>query len=650
MKRTPKDREASPETYNIETRRLVHGPVGEALASASRPAEQLVSNILESLDRGEGWIVVEEAGGSWYPGRLGVDFRIKGSPDDSKFLHVDTEVVEVPDESKALHSLLNDLNVHAAGWWWWFDRSSGTVICSISAVVDPKAWWWPQILHGVLPLYATATESMADRLVEITHGVVKLKEHPERGHRTEVDGFILGTRLGARDMSASLDLWLSTLDYSRLHDALVILSDYQAVSIDSPLHVQVLDSTEEPRIILRKHWHPELGWGWQLASVSGINTSENGGHDDLHLLASLMNARQHADGTGRDRFGGWVTLPDLGLTHLTFIPAVEIDRVISVAEETLGHVAALMVDFDTRRYDLANMEATAQPSIEGPLTMFETKDEVEIEMPMVNIKLGPIGWPYLDQRVQHRFLDGWRAEDEREPGDEDADTWLLPRHLLICSFGIFNPMGPTVSSLEAAMVTFRDRDPYWSLFHVLRHPMSPRVTHLGSTNTLDDLDGLITESLAVTEDVCVLGTGPHWLDIFGHFDAVIEGARRFASMTTETDWQLQAMSLMVHSSDPWARISEPVTGDEFEWPSGLDPIEGWLQAITNPDVVAGHRLYLRSAWEGARAYMEANWASPEPAQMATDAMTRIAHARAAADYEFRDREGRFVMQPRLEPR
>jgi hypothetical protein len=329
------------------------------------------------------------------------------------------------------------------------------------------------------------------------------------------------------------------------------------------------------------------------------------------------------------------------------VPAVEIAKVVDVAESTAGHVAALMMDIGTRMDDCAKLEATAQPSRSGPLVMFEISEELaSSELKMVNLKVGPIGWPYLDQRVQHRVLGGWRGSPD--PSSEDnADCWLLPRHVIICSFGIFNPMGPTVNSLEAAFVKPFDGDPYWDLYWLLRHPLSPQLTHLGSASLDEGLDALITASLAETDpNSSVFGSGPDWLDIFSHDEAVLDGARRFAAGKPDTDWRLEAMALIVHSSDPWQRITSGVSGEEFDWPAEVEPIDGWLHAVTKPDVIAGHQLFLRSAWEGATAYMDSRWEDSEAAQAATDVMSKIAHARALADYEFRDREDPFVKHPR----
>ena len=116
------------------------------------------------------------------------------------------------------------------------------------------------------------------------------------------------------------------------------------------------------------------------------------------------------------------------------------------------------------------------------------------------------------------------------------------------------------------------------------------------------------------------------------------GARQFALRTPETDWRLEATALLVHGSTPWARVTEGIKGDEFDWPQEVSAVEGWLYAVTHPDVIAGHQLFLRSAWEGAKAFLRSP-ESPQAAQTAMATGVEAGGARATADYEFKKARG-----------
>ena len=154
-----------------------------------------------------------------------------------------------------------------------------------------------------------------------------------------------------------------------------------------------------------------------------------------------------------------------------------------------------------------------------------TEEMADTELSMAHLKVGAVGWPYFEQRVQQRFQEGWRGGGVRE-GEDEAELWLLPRHFPICSFGIFNPVGPTVSSLELSYVVPKEGDATWYLYLVLRHPFSPQITYLGAAPTREDIDRLIIEALSETDPATgVFGSSPDWLDIFSHKEAVVEGAR-----------------------------------------------------------------------------------------------------------------------------
>jgi hypothetical protein len=587
--------------YNIETIRLETGPVGDALRSPDRRGARLAANILAEIDQGEGWVSGGDDHWIWYPTRLGVELRSATDAQGHEFLTVDTRVVVLPRGAPEPQELLNELNVHAAGWWWWFDDRTDTVFCSMRCRADPAAWSWPHILLGILPLYATAADAMADRVAEVTGGDVAVALHPERGLRPDVDGFVVAARMGPRDPSASLDVWISTLDYARLDTALSILSG-EGTSVGCPLFAEVTEQTGQPRIVLRRHWHPELGWGWQMVCLSGVLGRGGAVSDEIHRVCSLMNRRQHDEPAGDNRFGSWVHIPGLGLTHHTFIPAGEIEKLACSALATFGNVAALMIDVERSKRDLDDLIATARPSLDGPLTMYNISPEtLTNNLPVVNMTTGPKGWPYFDQRVQKRVQSGWTAEGDASGAEDGGDLWLVPRHAPICGFGNFNPMGPTVGSLEAAVRVAPDGTESWVLYYVQRHPVSPSVRYLGHAEDLDSFGPLIIRALNGRDpEVAVFGSGPEWLDIWMHEDAVLEGVRQFARASPEADWSARA-ALLRRSSNPWDRLSDSNAPDDRDAEDEGDQIEAWLAAITNLDVVASHQLFLRSAWEPARA-------------------------------------------------
>lgn len=240
--------------------------------------------------------------------------------------------------------------------------------------------------------------------------------------------------------------------------------------------------------------------------------------------------------------------------------------------------------------------------------------------------MGIIGWSYVEPGGQSPEIapteDAWTDQ-------VPLQDWTLPRQDIVCSWGIFNPMGPTVGSLEIAWSAAID-GLVCSLYHVLRHPHRPQIQLLGSV-TVDALPEFIEECLGATGPE-LLGSGPEWVDIFAFEEHVLAGLRAFAGSRTDEDWLSEAKRLTHFALYPWLRLDgEEPPADA--WPEGLPlaPVDAWVEAITNPVVVLGHGMFLRSAWEGAKAYRESNW-DPKVAQSVADRAMPTVHERYSAAF------------------
>lgn len=618
------------ETFQIRTRRPQGGALVLALGNPVEPASALAEAVLTALDAGEGWTSHDDECWWWYPSRLAVRLLCEAA-DLAPVVRADIRVVTGAVPTEDLFRWLSDLNAHAAGWWWWLDTATGDVHCSITCLAQVEAWWWPSVLLCMLPHAVTVADAMADELARASRGSICNQEHPQRGARGNVDGWLPGVRLGPRDLTASLDLRILDGELARLDAALDVICSPLQHQQWQPLHVCVADASGEPRIVLRRHWHPQQGWGWQFATVSAFVASSSAGAASLRALAAQLNAAQAVSTAPVNRFGGWTYADGLGLAHLTFVPAFVLDSIMADAGPTIGDVAALMLDPHLRLADLEIADALPLPN---DVERRPTADGMLDELGQVGWKTGPIGWSYVDPngRPPQPTKDVPQATwTDLVP----AALWTTPRHLPLCSFGIFNPMGPTVSSLEVALVPSTGGALAVSLYLLMRHPHLPEAHWLGDAEDLDGLAALVTETLADPEGR-VLGNGPEWLDVFAEADAllahaVLAGVRCFASAREDVDWRATADDLVRHAINPWARVSEHEAPlQSSPWPAEADPIDCWIEAITDDAVIAGHQLFLRSAWEGAKAYRQSDW-DPSAAQQAADAARAVAEERIDAE-------------------
>jgi hypothetical protein len=285
-----------------------------------------------------------------------------------------------------------------------------------------------------------------------------------------------------------------------------------------------------------------------------------------------------------------------------------------------------MMDVPQRYADLDRISGVLE---ESALTPQPVPEDTASLLHSMSYRFGPIGWSYEiggspapTSSLPDSSPDSWAA-------DQPDPAWNVPKHLPICGFGIFNPMGPTVSSLE---VSLQDGATglQFALFHVMRHPHSPAVTLLGTVDDASDLGALIRESLAARSPDSVLGGGPEWVEIWAHEQDVIAGMTAFAESDEESDLGHEANRLVQFALTPWARVSGDAVDDDAELDPELDPVEAWLAAITDYVVVTGERLFMRSAWEGALNYRKSQW-DPSAAQSAADAARNRAQERLQAE-------------------
>ena len=192
------------------------------------------------------------------------------------------------------------------------------------------------------------------------------------------------------------------------------------------------------------------------------------------------------------------------------------------------------------------------------------------------------------------------------------DLWGLQHTHLLASFGIFNPAGPSVGSLELS-INYESGQAL--LLERLRHPFSPHLI----VHALIDQDGFLSLNDLVEGVIARLQWGGlDWFEICatptaGMAEAAVQGLLAFGQRITETldsDLGHLAGALTLR---PWLRLS--ISAEELNdlfaevvaFDYGLSSLEYWAWALMKPSNIDNHTKDLRSAWEGARAWL----ASPD---------------------------------------
>lgn len=602
----------SPDGHQIQTVRPMGGPMGSALAlgTSAQRCESLIDALLSNMDQGEGWTWSDAEGRWWLWGRNATLFRYSTDGESGVCL-VDTIVVEeVQDHGQAV-CLLNELNVHSAGWFWWLDRERNQIMASMRYAVVPKDWWWSLLLLELVPLYVTSIDSMGPLLSTSCAGRLAVSAHPNRGERPSRDGWIIGCRLGSREPTASLGIALLPHEFGQLDTAIHLLSSDLQVADEplkleffDPLDLVLHDDEQRPTVVLRQGWHPEIGWGAQTATVPGIFAPESDDLGPLFVLASTLNEEfGKYDDSLAVVAGSWIVTEGLGLVHQSYIPGVQVEKVLGEARGTAGNVLALMAQPSDRLNDAHGLRGLAAQN-DFDVRSIESGEILEALSSVWFI--GPVGMSYL-------------ADQQSNDLEPEEELWMVPKHVPVCSFGIFNPYGPTVSSLEIGYELDDAHDLVMSLYFVLRHPSVPTIEYLGDARSEEDMAQLIMSSLSKVEGG-ILGSGPEWMNVFAerYGEVVNQGLRWWASASgNDLDAVAEGTELLDCALNPWARMGPNRPPADPPPESASDPLGYWIDALTDRIVILGEQLYIRSAWEGAIATL-ADPEDPDKAQRATN--------------------------------
>jgi hypothetical protein len=329
--------------------------------------------------------------------------------------------------------------------------------------------------------------------------------------------------------------------------------------------------------------------------------------------------------------GGWVAARDFGFVRQMFIPAQVIEAVLRDGSTTFGAIAAFIHAMFETLY--TREEENVEINSEAPS---DHNNFFSNEMNFLNMKTGPLAWSFFLPAKEQPFFGDWDREDNELAIRLE---WSIPRHILICSFGIFNPVGPTVSSLEIGA-----DGTTWNLYFVLRHPFGAEVRLLDSCAMGDGekiLPQLVIDALK-SHDQGVMGSGPDWMDISSPVftDAVLEGLRLFAETDEETNWHLESKKIIAGQGNPWRRLM--VDAENAEEITIDGSIETWIELVTDPAVISGHQLFIRSAWEGAKVYVSAQ---SEDAERIAGRLREMNDDRLEADFSFRNGEGLYIQHP-----
>jgi hypothetical protein len=591
--------------------------VGAAVQNPENAPQQIFAEVLTHLDQGEGWVQQTESEAVWTFGRLSAHVRLI-LRDYEYILRCDiTLVTEIRELSPELLSRMNDLNSHAYGWLIWYDPTKKTIVSTYAAAASRSNWWWTWFTLETIPIQATVAESVSDELARLVGGSVAVTTHPARGLRTGVDGWVIAGRMGSREPVASLGHFVTLLDAILIKEAYGIVRPPIDLEFWGNLAAHEVDEDGWTTVRMASHWHPEYGWCWQHAKVAGFtqdsaamsNEMMEEASSDVALLrlAAEMNSDTGAELLSWPIIGGWVVADYIGLAHVSHLNGSAIENIAVDAHAGFGTSMGISLG----QLSQSSNEPDDTTLIAGSVDNHNSTAR-EVLRTLQN-RTGPIGHSY-------RLPEGYQPSPSIGTFSDSPENWLMPKHLPLANFGIFNPAGPTVGSLEVGF-----RGDQQDLYLVMRHPFSAECIHMASA---DLLLGPAAFSDLIRDWLAGLEWSPlDWVTVVDESiaEAVSEGLRGYAS-AFHHDVLHEHLTQLIRDKDAWLRV---LTKREIEY--DLGDVGDWVQLVSKESNGWEYQVFIRSAWEGAKIFGDGGAAGL--AEVTADFFRRAVMKRCLEDLE-----------------
>ena len=532
------------------------------------------------------WLHEDEDGFSYWPGRLGQHVSVEEISEGRLSWRWLMPVVRDVTRADLAPWLCLRLNEVACGWSFVFDERTSSII-AVSGMSAPPTWdrFLLRFQHGA-QLAGWFCDVVADDLARAAGGTPAFSAPPGRDDpRTtpDVRGY-LATALRERPEWVSDPL---PYRFGPIEDIATTFATGMGEAVgrtdlaDDGFMITSFDGGDQvsSRLILRFDEHPLLGMACRIdLALPGVPAAAHA------AIAGRAAMGQYLD-PGTNLMGAWVAEDD-SLVYRQWVATDELrgyERLPSFDGYTPGLLWGVASTASAAAEWAGGAEAASVPGTPEPADLEESLGAV-----LAPLWTGERGLP----AVPHTAGDA-------------ADRRLLwwPQLAVLLAAGWFNPLGPTLSTLELR------RDPVGGIRLVLlrRHPLLPRYVDLGPCQNDGELAVALGDGIAGLAEGSlpnVVSVAPCPPDLV---DAVVEAFR--AALEADDDMRSgfagTAARIRETLGQPWA-FAGGQRDDRFDAeiatrpPIGPDAgFEEWLRMAGDPLNLAANLSALPDAWDGA---------------------------------------------------
>ena len=560
---------------------------GETM-SVDVPAAVLLMNYLQGfLWPDEDWLEVDGASATYWQARLAQTTTVNVLPDGRTKWRIRTRIVEqVPDGTDA-HQLCISLNRYGAGWSFAYDPDEHSVDAITAICALPQWDTFFLRLSEKAKLSAWASDVLTERLADAVGGVPAFS-HPK-------------SQTAVRESFDATYYYLQTL--RGRPEWIMDLTRYEFPSVEETASTisemvgapdAVWSDRKELRIMLGPSMsliagfdkHPIFGESWKSSLVVSPRHSSKA---LAEKLASITWSLFHDPDT--NLLGAWILDAD-GLTFRQWNTMSEVRNQEQLGSYT-GHSAADLWGFTSTLSDVLGFLSQSELPLDGESSY---DSETAARADHIVAAIAEQARPAVTER---------REEDE-EPADRRL-LWLEHRKTLAVAVW-FNPMGPTIGSIEVCALP--DGTEY--LAHFRRHPFAPYHCALGRLSAGGNDSQLFSQAthLLIGESL------PNVLALWNNPEATAADVpdvlrERIVDIATAAGRDLAADAAWIKKTlgNPWefaavdqteaAQVKAAAKQAAGAHPSADGGFAAWWEEVSSFDNVVANFRSLPDAWDGA---------------------------------------------------
>lgn len=573
-----------------------------------------------------------------------------------------TVVDRVADDVQAL-AMCHYLGQRSFGGVVYLDEDDRSIHVVTCVRLSPATWFAAQVVVLTVPRLVAMCERLAPRLAAWVDGAVPDASHPTLGRRAEASPLVTDVELLGDVPEASTGSWWSAAEVRGLRLALRHVlgergAEPDAALLDPDEYDESLTAAANLSVDVRVpsrmglSWftvgqseHPDLGRVVEILHVSPVRFDGSGDLDGpptsglaAMVATNSINALSAVHCPHGLLMGGltsWrgqlcrstVLLPEVVRTvqHLGLTTVGEAFGLVAASTLGLHDFTATMVEL----FDGRNTSSVGSVSVDdlptasvGPLLSGDSFGGTwtSVDRPLWRGVAENAGHHSLlvDDRALFAALPDGPSNtvcepvtfDPRSGNTLDEAVWSVQRSVLLAQWGIFNPLGPTVGSLEVAIDYVGGRG---YVLERLRHPFGPQV----SLRAVIDIEGFaaLGDIVGAVVDAWMAEGGstyalPHWFEVVSDIPDVVTALRdglHGLAVANDADLAAATVAAVASVGSPWNGFTAAERhADDVQQlrELSIDDLAGeWVEAVTHPRVIDAHVAWLRSAWDGSRAFV-----------------------------------------------